>query len=176
MGDQFVPQSVLFNISLTNPRVYGLNPPAYTVLGVCGSIARAASKYPGASAGLTEIQLAPPSVLLNIPAACDPKGPRIPAYSVLESCASIARDTGTAVTIESGAFALAGRPEFAELQLTPPFVVLNTPALVAAYIAAGFCGSTAEDCIAVADNPEFTALQVFARSVLLNTPRPLVAA
>src|SRR5262245_20888654 len=86
--------------------------------GSCTSIAIALTEVP-ASPELDQLQLAPPFRLLKTPRLGRPGSPwdPLPTKSVMGFCGLIAR----ALTV------VAVSPEFDGFQLSPPFVVLNTP-------------------------------------------------
>src|SRR5262245_40513917 len=134
-------------------------PAAYNVRVFSGSTIRWEILTPSGNPELTAVQLAAPSVLLNIPFS------PAPAYSVLEFCESTARDPKKGLP---GA-------EPTNLQFIPPFMLLNTlPPTVRAYSVLLFCGSTTRVLMGPAVNPiwepsQFT-LQFAPPSVLLNIP------
>src|SRR5207253_3601580 len=84
--------------------------PAYTVVGIAGSIARAPTKRL-VSPLFAANQSAPPSVLLNTPPS------KVPAYSVVGIAGSIARARTKRLV----------SPLLAANQFLPPSVLLNTP-------------------------------------------------
>src|SRR5215471_12425984 len=116
---QLSPRSSLLNTP--SPKV-----PAYSVLGVTGSIAKASAEI-----FKTRLQPSPPSSLLNRP-------PAIAAYTVL----------GVAGSIVKALMAGLARPTLIALQLPPPSSLLNTPPpKVPAYRVLGVTGSIARAVI-----------------------------
>src|SRR5207248_8371005 len=129
IGLQLSPAFSLLNMKAPGPQQG--KPNVYSVLGLCGLIARPLTTNPPGKFG-TALQLAPPSVVLNSPAVA------VPAYTVAGFCGSI---TSEFTTIPPGRF---GSPAFTAFQLAPPSVVLNSPAPDApAYNVPGLAGSIA---------------------------------
>src|ERR1700682_1560507 len=131
IGLQFSAPSSLLNTPPMNVPVsivYAV--PAYTLVGLKGSIAMA--RILGWVSPLSiRLQLSPPLSLLNIPPA-----PLVPAYTVLGVAGSIASATTKGLVM----------PVLAGLQLSPPSSLLNAPPLplVPAYRVAGVVGSIAK--------------------------------
>jgi hypothetical protein len=116
---------------------------------------------PGGRPVSSAFQLAPPFVVLKMAVT---KGLRLGIRPVLLVSTAYSVD-GLSGSISSLLTDPSGKPLFASIQLTPPFVLLRTPRFVPAYNVEEFLGSITS---AGADRMLLTILQVPPESVLLK--------